>query len=291
MHQLPNNFLGLPAKYSDYSRAKFAVLPIPYDSTTSFQVGTREGPVAIIRASQQVELFDEELEGEFYKAGIATLDSIVPNMTGPAAMHEDVYAAARKVVREGKTIIGLGGEHSITSGLVRAVMGKHKKLSILQIDAHLDLRNEWEGTPYSHASAMRRCIDLGASLVSIGIRNVSADEHQFLRSAKNVEVVTARQAHMEDDWVDRALNALGENVYVTIDIDGFDPAYAPGTGTPEPGGLDWYQVTGLLRLAAAERKIVGMDVVEVMPIPGQAVTEFLAARLIYKLIAYTQQRR
>jgi agmatinase len=321
MEQLPNNFLGLPAKYSDYSRATFAVLPIPYDSTTSFQTGTREGPAAIIRASQQVEMFDEELEGEFYKGGIATLDSIIPNMTGPAAMHEDIYAAARKVVRDGKTIVGLGGEHSITSGLVRAVMGKHKKLSILQIDAHLDLRDEWEGTPFSHASAMRRCLDLGASLVSVGIRNVSLEEHQFLGRAGSgrrnsptgkkatraqvdrqpppltrgdqgglIEVVTARQAHMEDDWIDRALNALSEDVYVTIDIDGFDPAYAPGTGTPEPGGLDWYRVTGLLRLAAAEKKIVGMDVVEVMPIPGQAVTEFLAARLIYKLIAYIQHR-
>jgi len=318
MEQLPNNFLGLPARYCDYARAKFAVLPIPYDSTTSFQTGTREGPAAIIRASQQVELFDEELEGEFYKTGIATLDSIVPNMTGPAAMHEDIYAAARKVVRDGKTIIGLGGEHSITSGVIRAIMGKYKKLAILQIDAHLDLRNEWEGTPYSHASVMRRCLDLGASLVSVGIRNVSLDEQQFLRRAGSarregkrradraqhsmprpiakgnkggtVEVVTARQAHMDDDWVDRAINALGDNVFVTIDIDGFDPAYAPGTGTPEPGGLDWYQVTGLLRLVAAEKNIVGLDVVEVMPIPGQAVTEFLAARLIYKLIGYIQAR-
>ena len=296
MSNLPNNFLGLPKRYNDYDRARFAVLPIPYDSTTSFQTGTREGPAAIIRASQQVELFDEELEGEYYKTGIATLESVMPNMAGPAAMHEDVYQAARRVVRDGKTLIGLGGEHSITSGLVRAVMGKHKKLSILQIDAHLDLRNEWEGTPYSHASAMRRCLDLGASLVSVGIRNVSMEEHEFLRgradSARRpkVEVVTARQAHMEDDWVDRALNALGENVYVTIDIDGFDPAYAPGTGTPEPGGLDWYQVIGLLRLAAAEKTIVGMDVVEVMPIPGQAVTEFLAARLIYKLFGYIQAK-
>jgi agmatinase len=295
MEQLPNNFLGLPARYSDYRRAKFAVLPIPYDSTTSFQTGTREGPSAIIRASQQVELFDEELEGEYYKIGIATLDRLLPNMAGPQAMHEGVFQAARRVVRDGKTIVGLGGEHSITSGLVRAVMGKHKKLSILQIDAHLDLRNEWEGTPYSHASAMRRCLDLGASLVSVGIRNVSMEEHQFLRRAdsarcKSVELISARQAHMDDDWMDRALNSLGEKVYVTIDIDGFDPAYAPGTGTPEPGGLDWYQVTGLLRLAAAEKTIVGMDVVEVMPIPGQAVTEFLAARLIYKLIGYMQAK-
>jgi len=295
MNQAPNNFLGLPANYSDYKRAKYAVLPIPYDSTTSFQVGTREGPAAIIRASQQVELFDEELEGEFYKVGIATLDPILPIMAGPAEMHQDVYQAARRIVRDGKTIIGLGGEHSVSTGLVRAVLGKHKKLSILQIDAHLDLRQEWEGTPHSHACAMRQCVDLGASLVSVGIRNVSMEEHQFLRGAGSarrpkVEVITARQAHMDDDWVDRAINALGELVYVTIDIDGFDPAYAPGTGTPEPGGLDWYQVSGLLRLVAAEKNIVGMDVVEVMPIPGQAVTEFLAARLMYKLICYMQSR-
>lgn len=297
MTTIPNNFLGLPARYSDYAKAKFAVLPIPYDSTTSFQTGTREGPAAIIRASQQVELFDEELEAEFYKAGIATLDPLAPNMAGPKAMHDDIYAAARRVVRDGKFLFGLGGEHSVTSGLVRAVMGKHKKLSILQIDAHLDLRDEWEGSPWSHASAMRRCIDLGASLVSVGIRNVSLEEHQFLRGRAgstrrpaNVEVVTARQCHMDDDWVDRVLNVLGETVYVTIDIDGFDPAFAPGTGTPEPGGLDWYQVTGLLRLVAAEKHIVAADIVEVMPIPGQAVTEFLAARLAYKLLCYIQAR-
>lgn len=295
--QLPNNFLGLPARYSDYARSRFAVLPIPYDSTTSFQTGTRNGPAAIIRASQQVELFDEELEGEFYRAGIATLDPMLPEMSGPEEMHGAIFEVARRIVRDGKTIVGLGGEHSVTSGLIRAVMGKHKKLSILQIDAHLDLRDEWEGTPYSHASVMRRCVEMGASLVSVGIRNVSPDEHLFLKGKKvsggrgpKVEVITARQAHMDDDWVDRALNALGENVFVTIDIDGFDPAYAPGTGTPEPGGLDWYQVTGLLRLVAAEKKIVGMDVVEVMPIPGQAVTEFLAARLIYKLICYVDAK-
>ncbi len=292
---IPSNFLGLAAKYSDYTRAKFAVLPIPYDSTTSFQTGTREGPAAIIRASQQVELFDEELEDEFYKAGVATLDPIAPNMAGPKEMHEDIFAVARRVVRDGKFLLGLGGEHSITSGLFRAVMGKHKKLSILQIDAHLDLRDEWEGSPYSHASVMRRCLDLGASLVSVGIRNVSLDEHKFLKSGAGsnrrkhaVEVVTARQCHMDDDWVDRVLGSLGKTVYVTIDIDGFDPAYAPGTGTPEPGGLNWYDVTGLLRLVAAEKRIVAADIVEVMPIPGQAVTEFLAARLAYKLLCYVQ---
>ncbi len=289
MTTLPNNFLGLPPRYSDYRRARFAVLPIPYDSTTSFQTGTREGPAAIIRASQQVELFDEELETECHKAGVATLDPLMPNMAGPKAMHEDVFAAAKRIVRDGKFLIGLGGEHSITSGLVRAVMTRHKKLSVLQIDAHLDLRDSWEGSPHSHACAMRRCIDLGAKIVPVGIRNVSLEEQRFLKRRK-IEVVAARQCHTDDDWVDRVLNALGETVYVTIDIDGFDPSFAPGTGTPEPGGLDWYQVTGLLRLVAAEKTVVGADIVEVMPIPGQAVTEFLAARLAYKLICYVRTR-
>jgi len=286
---MPQNFLGLPARYSDYRRARFTVLPIPYDSTTSFQTGTREGPAAIIRASQQVELFDEELETECHKAGVATLDPLIPNMASPKAMHEDVFVAAKRIVRDGKFLIGLGGEHSITSGLVRAVMTRHKKLSVLQIDAHLDLRDSWEGAAHSHACVMRRCLELGAKIVPVGIRNVSLEEHRFLKRRK-IEVVTARQCHADDDWVDRVLNALGETVYITIDIDGFDPSFAPGTGTPEPGGLDWYQVTGLLRLVAAEKTVVGADIVEVMPLPGQAVTEFLAARLAYKLISYVQTR-
>ena len=290
MSTLPNNFLGLERRYAAYDAARFAVLPVPYDATTSFQGGTRNGPAAIIEASKQVELFDDEAEVEGYRAGVATLDALMPNMAGPAAMHEDVFRAARKIVREGKFLFGLGGEHSISSGLVRAAMTRAKKLSVLQIDAHLDLRNEYEGTPHSHACVMRRILDLGASIVPVGIRNVSREEHDFVRRAK-IPVVIARECHTDDGWVDRVLNALGPNVYITIDIDGFDPAFAPGTGTPEPGGLDWYQVTGLLRLVTAEKNVVGADVVEVMPIPGQAVTEFLAAKLAYKLICYLEDGR
>lgn len=287
MSTIPNNFLGLPAPYNDYKRARFAVLPIPYDSTTSFQVGTRNGPAAIIRCSQQVELFDDEIEAECYKCGIATLDPIAPNMAGPKEMVEDLHTAAKKIVRDGKFLFGLGGEHSISSALVRAVASKYKKLSVLQIDAHLDLRDEWEGSPYSHASVMRRIHDMGIPFTQVGIRNVSADEHQFLKKNK-LSPIMARECNADDDWYDRALAGLTENVFVTIDIDGFDPAYAPGTGTPEPGGLDWYQVLSLLRLVTSEKNVVGADIVEVLPIPGQAVTEFLAARLAYKLMAYVQ---
>ena len=290
VEHIPNNFLGLDSEHSSYDAARYAVLPIPYDATASYRSGARDGPAAILTASQQVELFDEELGGEFHASGIATMDALEPNMAAPAAMHETVFAAARRVIRDGKFLIGLGGEHGITSALVRAVMTRHKKLSVLQIDAHADLRNEYQQTPYSHASVMRRVLDLGATIVPVGVRSYSAEEHRFMKRSRIVPI-TARDCFMSEDWLDRVLDRLGDKVYVTIDVDGFDPAFAPGTGTPEPGGLDWYQVTSLLRLVAAEKTIVGADLVEVMPIPGQVVTEFLAARLIYKLICFVEEDR
>ena len=287
MAEIPDNFLGLPEIHSGYSRAKYAVLPIPYDSTVSYQTGTRYGPRAIITASQQVELFDQEYAREFAKAGIATLTPVAPNMAGPAQMHEDIFEAARPVVRDGKFIIGLGGEHSISSGLVRAVQTKYKKLSVLQIDAHADLRDSYEDTPFSHASAMRRVMDLSVPVVGVGIRNYSAEEYKFMR-AKKISPISARQTREDIDWMQKAIDRLSDNVFVTIDIDGFDPAYAPGTGTPEPGGLEWYQVCDLLKAVSMERRIVAADFVEVIPLPGNAQTEFLAAKLVYKLIAHVE---
>ena len=289
MNTIPNNFLALDRKYSTYETARFVVLPVPYDCTASRQPGTRNGPAAIITASQHVEDFDEELEVECYKAGIATLDPVEPNVAGPQPMCEDLFKHARRIVRDGKFLLALGGEHSISAALVRAVMTKRKKLSVLQIDAHSDLRDSYHGSRYSHACVMRRIVELGASIVPVGIRSISREERRFMKRAK-IDAGTARDCMMEDDWGDRVLNALSDTVYVTIDIDGFDPAYAPGTGTPEPGGLDWYQVIGLLRLVAAEKNVVAADIVEVIPTPGQTVTEHLAARLAYKLMCYVHTR-
>lgn len=278
-------FLDEPRTQRDSATARFAVLPIPYDSTSSFLAGSRGGPAAIIAASYHLEDFDEELEIEPRRAGIVTLDPVEPNVDGPESMQAEIAKVARRAMRDGKFVFGLGGDHSVTGGLVRAAIGKHRKLSVLQIDAHCDLRDSYHGSRFSHACVMRRVLDMGASVVPVGIRSISPEEHRFMRRAK-IEPVKARACHMDDDWVDRVLNALGDTVYITIDIDGFDPAYAPGTGTPEPGGLDWYQVTGLLRLVAAEKRIVGADLVEVMPIGGQVVTEYLAAKLVYKLMGY-----
>lgn len=290
MHVIPDNFLGLDAASSDYRKARYAVLPIPYDGTVSFQVGTRNGPRAIITASQQVELFDEEYKREFFAAGIATLPPLAPEMSGPRQMHEAIHEAARKIVRDGKFLISLGGEHSISSGLVRAVLGKHKRLSVLQVDAHADLRAEYEGTPYSHASVMRRVAEMGVPLVQVGIRNYSLEEHKFITKAK-LSPISVRELRENPDWIQEAVDGLTDEVYVSIDIDGFDPAYAPGTGTPEPGGMDWFEVTLLLKAVAMNRRIVAADVVEVLPLPGSAQTEFLAAKLIYKLIAHVEMNR
>lgn len=280
-----NNFLDLEAEHSAYASARFAVLPIPYEATVSFQRGTRHGPAAIIGASAQLEDFDEELGDEFHRAGIATLAPVEPGSLDPAGMHEKVYEAARDVVADGKFLFGLGGEHGVSSALVRAVLEKYKTLSVVQIDAHCDLYAAYQGETYSHASVMRRIFEMGATIVPVGIRCAHRDEHAFMR-AEGLDPIMAASCRAGDGWMDDVLGRLGENVYVTIDIDGFDPACAPGTGTPVPGGLEWYQVTGLLRRIARSKRIVGADIVEVAPLPGQVVTEFLAAKLAYRLMAY-----
>lgn len=284
-----DNFLGLSKRDSDYRRARYAVLPVPYDATTSFQTGARWGPRAVITASQQVELFDPEYGRELQGCGVATLDPLEPDAV-PEQMHEVVYQAARAVLRAGKFLITLGGEHSISSGLIRAVHEKHKRLSVLQIDAHADLRPSYHGTPYSHACVMRRVWDMGVPVIGVGIRNYSVEEHRFMKR-RGISPITPEQIREDPDWLLQALDGLSKEVYVSIDIDGFDPAYAPGTGTPEPGGLDWWQVTDLLRAVALQRKIVAADVVEVNPQPGGMQTEFLAAKLIYKMIAHIEANR
>ena len=287
-HTIPDNFLGLDARLSDYTGARFAVLPIPYEATTTFGPGTRDGPRAIITASQQVELYDEALGRDSSRAGVATLPPLEPDARGPQAMQQTVFAAARRVVRDRKLLISLGGEHSITAGLVRAVRARHKDLSVLQIDAHADLRDSYQGTPYSHACVMRRIHDLGVPAVGVGIRNCSAAEARFIRDTDK-PVFSARTCRESTGWIDQVVNLLTPHVYVTIDIDGFDPAYAPGTGAPEPGGLDWYQVTALLTKVAHRCQVVAADVVEVRPLPPNNVTEFLAAKLIYRVIGLVCQ--
>lgn len=286
----PDNFLGLPHKESQYASARFAILPIPYDATTSYGVGTRDGPRAIITASQQVELYDEGLGCEPNLGGVATLDPIAPDARGPQQTLDVIYRTAKKVVADGKFLFSLGGEHSVSSALVKAAKSRYKDLCVLQVDAHADLRDEYQGSPHSHASVMRRIHDLGVEAVAVGIRNYSAAEARFIRESEKL-VLSPRDIRDMKNWIDVVINSLSPTVYVTIDIDGFDPAYAPGTGTPEPGGLDWFQVTDLLARVSRKKRIVAADIVEVRPIPPNTVTEFLAARLAHRLMGLVTLRQ
>ena len=289
MDSVPDNFLGLPPPFDDYDAARFAILPVPYDATTSYQPGTRHGPRAIITASQQVEWYDTDLKRESHRAGIATLPPLEPDARGPEQMQKRIHTAAKRVVRDGKFLLTLGGEHGISTGLVRAVRSKHRKLSVLQVDAHADLRDEYHGSPYSHAAVMRRLHEDGIPTVGVGLRSFSKPEAQLIRKAGLLRF-SARDCHEQPDWIERTVAGLSDDVYITLDIDGFDPAYAPGTGTPEPGGLDWFQVTNLLAEVARQKRIVAADIVEVSPGAGSHVTEFLAARLAYRLIGLVHQQ-
>ncbi len=282
------SFLGLTGRCADPATARYAVLPVPYEETVTYKAGTAAGPAAILEASGQVETFDDELRAEFIDAGVATYPAVTP-AEDPAEQMRRVRAVAEPILRSGKFLLTLGGEHSITAALVAAAAAVHGPLGVLQIDAHADLRDRYDGTEHSHACVMRRVLGLAERLCQVGIRNFSLEESRdcpqqvarFITPA-----VIASDAH----WVERALELLGEarQVYLTIDIDGLDPSIAPGTGTPEPGGLSWTQTLQLLRAVCTHRTVVAADIVEVRPIPPNHVTEFLAARLAYKIIAYTQ---
>lgn len=279
-------FLGLPAEWSDPRRAGYVVLPVPYEGTVTWAAGTAAGPAAIIAASDHIEWFDEELRADFYRAGIATADPIPPADT-PQEQARRVRAAAEGFFQEGKFLLALGGEHGITPSLVAAAAGQHDGLSVLQIDAHADLRDEYEHGPLSHACVMRRVLEVTDRLAQVGIRSFCREA--FEQCPRQVaDFITPQTVAEDPGWIEKVLDLLGEKVYVTIDMDGFDPAEAPGVGTPQPGGLHYADVLRLLRRVCTERQVVAADIVETRPIPPSNTTELLAARLACKIIAYTQ---
>ena len=280
------NFLELSGKQCDRASSRYAVLPVPYEGTVSYKAGTAAGPAAIIDASLQVEHFDEELHGQFVEAGVTTYPAVEP-ADDPEEQMRRVRQAARPIMQAGKFLLTLGGEHSITVPLVELANEIFGPISVLQIDAHADLRVSYGGTNRSHACVMRRVLEITGRICQVGVRSYC--EENYIACRKQVDnFLTPQVIATCPDWIDRAITLLGEKVYVTVDIDGFDPSIAPGVGTPEPGGLTWQQVTALLRRVCTERHVVAADIVEVRPIPPNHITEFLAARLTYKIIAYTQ---
>lgn len=286
----PRNFLGLSPADADPKTAGVLILPVPYEATTSYQGGARNGPRAILDASRAVELYDHELDDEPYRVGVATLPEVCLSAEGPQAALAELGKDYARLVSDGRFVIMLGGEHSISGPAIleHAARGA-SRLSVLQLDAHADLREEWEGTPLSHACVMRRVLD-EVNLVQVGIRAVSVEERALMRD-REITTVFAEEIAAGERWTDRVLAALGDDVYVTIDVDYFDPSLVPATGTPEPGGGTWYPTLRLLRKLFAEKRVVAADVVELAPIPGLAAPDFLVAKLVYKLIGYWKHGR
>jgi agmatinase len=280
---LPFVFGGLEADRSAFENAGVLIWPVPYEKTVSYGLGTREGPEAIIDASRYMELYDEELDRETAEIGIHTLAAIDTDRA-PEEMIPALQSEAARLLATGKFLCMLGGEHSITPPVVRAFCAKYPKLSVLQIDAHADLRESYEGSPLSHASAMRRVVE-SCPAVQVGIRSLSLDEARAIPSLPT-RIFWAKDIAGRTDWIDSVADALTDHVYLTLDIDGLDPSLVPTTGTPEPGGLMWYEVLALLRRVAERRTIVGMDLVELCKSPGSNAPSFLSAKLIYKILGY-----
>ncbi len=280
----PNNFLGLPPGEATFASSPVVLLPVPYEATVSYMSGTRFGPRGLLHASRYIELYDHELDCEPYKVGVHTLPELVLSGSGPEAALDELRQVVDGLLDAGKFVILLGGEHSVSAAPILAHADRADgELSVLQLDAHADLRAEYEGTPFSHACVMRRVQDR-ARLVPVGIRSLTSAERSLMRELAIPAIFGYELAG--DEWIDRALDSLGDTVYVTIDVDYFDPSLMPSTGTPEPGGGTWYLTLQLLERVFREKRVVGCDVVELAPIPGQVAPDVLAAKLVYKLIGF-----
>jgi agmatinase len=284
-------FLGAEVT-ADYDSAKVVILPIPFEATTTYRRGCENGPAAILEASHQVEYYDEELEQELWSVGIYTHAPIADTRAARPVPSEEMLSATEQTVlnliHDNKFVIALGGEHSITTGIVEAYRkaNPNEPFTVVQIDAHGDLRHEYEGSIHNHACIMRRVVDMGLPTVQIGIRSICKEEADLIKE-KQLTVFRAREIAMKPDWIERAVASIPTSkVFFTIDLDGIDPTLMPGVGTPEPGGLNWYALTTFLKEVFTTHEVIGCDVMELAPITDSVVSEFTAAKLVYKLIGY-----
>jgi agmatinase len=284
--ELPMNFGGIAEEeLSSFEAARVVVWPVSYEGTVSYGTGTGRGAEAIIDASRNMELYDEETDAEMYRLGIHTLDASPP-VEPPERMMKSLLERARGLVASGKFVCMIGGEHSVSAPVIQAHAEAYENLSVLQIDAHADLRDTYDGTPHSHASIMARVTrDLKLPAVQVGIRSISAEEARSLDQLPT-RIFWAKDIVGRTDWWEEAVEGLTENVYLTVDIDGLDPSLVAQTGTPEPGGLGWYETVGLIRTLARSRRVVGMDLTEYSYVEGFDASAFLCAKLIYKSLAF-----
>ena len=275
------NYGYLPEEYSNPENSDIIIIPVAYDGTSTWVKGANKGPEAIIDASANMELYDIDTDSEVYKRGIFT-EGIIGGEISTVEMIEAVFGNVKYYLDKDKFVIVIGGEHSVNIGSVKAYAQKYDDLTILQLDAHADLRNEYNGSKYNHACVMNRAKEL-CPIIQVGIRSMDVSEKDFMDKSR---MFFAKDIYNNSDWIKNVISQLSKNVYITIDLDVFDPSIMPSTGTPEPGGLLWYDVLDLMKNLFNKKNVVGFDVVELCPDGRNKAPDFLAAKLIYKLLSY-----
>lgn len=274
-------YAGIPDKYAKLERAEVVLISVPYDGTSTWQKGADKGFDAFLAASDNMELYDIETNSEVYKKGIYIAETVDENASA-AAMVEQVHKTVRKYLQQNKFVTVFGGEHSISIGTIRAFKDSYKNLTVLHLDAHADLRDEYNGTPYNHACAVYEASKT-TNLIQVGIRSMDSTEKETMNKD---QVFFAEQMIYDDSWIDRAIDMMTDQVFITFDVDVFDPSIMPSTGTPEPGGLLWYETIEFLKKVFMEKNVVGFDIVELCPNPANKAPDFMVAKLYYKMLSY-----
>lgn len=280
-----NNYFDLQAKYTQYDDASVVILPVPFDKTASWQKGAALGPKAILEASCQVELYDIETNSQAYKQGIFTAESLEAETS--KQLVDDTYQYTKNFLNDNKFVVTLGGDHSVSIGPIKAHAEKYNNLSILHFDAHADFRDSYENNKYNHACVMARAHEATKNIVSVGIRSMDITEVGLLD--KERLFFADKIFASGDKWIDDIIAQLTDEVYISFDVDVFEIGLMPSTGTPEPGGLNWYQIINCIKKVAMHRNIVGFDLVELAPNPNNKAPNFLCAKLIYKVLSYNSR--
>nr|WP_321221898.1 agmatinase [uncultured Psychroserpens sp.] len=274
-------YAGIEEQFSKLDSSKIVLIPVPYDGTSTWQKGSDKGPEAFLNASENMELYDIETETEVYKQGVYLADAITEN-SSPEKMVDEVHQTTKKYIKRNKFVTTFGGEHSISIGTIRAFNECFDDLTVLQIDAHADLRSEYQGSKCNHACAVYEASQT-TNLIQVGIRSMDVMETTVM---DNDKTYFAHEMAQDDAWMDSAIDQMTDNVYITFDLDAFDPSIMPSTGTPEPGGLLWYETIEFLRQVFEEKNVVGFDIVELCPNDKEKSSDFLAAKLYYKMLTY-----
>ena len=277
------NFGGDEVPAVDMEQADIVVLPLCYEQAASYGTGSKDGPYHILDASVQLESLDEESLLDWGKFRIHTTAPLIPSGDPETAVAQ-MEAAAAHIISQKKFLLSLGGDHAVSIGPIRAAARQYPDIGVLQVDAHLDLREKWNGSRYNHACIMRRVVDdIGVPIVQVGIRSFSQEEADYIQS-KGLQPFFAHQIDpMDQSWIQNVLKVLPQNVYLTIDLDGLDPSVLPGTGTPEPGGLSYRQLVGLIKAVGHQRRVIAADITELAPVAGSNVSEFTAAKIATKI--------